>query len=112
MRECISMGMATMDAGKSIFFGRPLVEAARSESAQDCIGVSFGRSFNNYHPAYNRFFIPYMEHMKNNDKRTAYTCPVLLDLVTMLHFHNFCGKPQTSQIAPFISKLEHFRREN
>ena len=62
LRGCISTGMATMDAGKSIFFGRPLVEAARGEPAQDCIGVSFGRSFNNYHPAYNRFFIPYMEH--------------------------------------------------
>lgn len=79
LRGCISTGMATMDAGKSIFFGRPLVEAARGEPAQNCIGVSFGRNFNNYHPAYNRFFIPYMEHMKNNDKRTAYLSPMVLD---------------------------------
>lgn len=79
LRGCISTGMATMDAGKSIFFGRPLVEAARGEPAQDCVGVSFGRSFNNYHPAYNRYFIPYMEHMKKNDKRTAYLSPMVLD---------------------------------
>ncbi len=79
LRGCISTGMATMNIDKSIFFGRPLVEAARGEPAQNCIGVSFGRSFNNYHPAYNRYFIPYLGHMKENDKKTAYLSPAVLD---------------------------------
>ena len=79
LRGCISTGMATMDTGNSIFFGKPLVEAARGEPAQNCIGVSFGRSFNNYHPAYNRFFIPYMDHIKDGDKKAVYLSPMALD---------------------------------
>lgn len=51
LRGCISTGMATMNKHQSIFFGKPLVEAARGEPAQNAIGVAFGRSFNNYHPA-------------------------------------------------------------
>ena len=46
LRGCISTGMATMNQHDSIYFGRPLVEAARGETAQSCIGMAFGRSFN------------------------------------------------------------------
>ncbi len=33
LRGCISTGMATMNQHDSIYFGRPLVEAARGETA-------------------------------------------------------------------------------
>lgn len=79
IRGCISTGMATMDKHESIFFGRPLVEAARGEPAQNAIGVSFGRSFNNYHPVYNRYFIPYLQHIKAGDKRAEFLSPMVLD---------------------------------
>ena len=52
LRGCVSTGMATMDRHQAIYFGRPLVEAARGEQAQNAIGIAFGRSFNNYHPVY------------------------------------------------------------
>ena len=61
-------GMATMNQYDSIYFGRPLVEAARGETAQSCIGMAVGRSFNNYHPVYNRYFIPYLGHIKEYGK--------------------------------------------
>ena len=68
LRGCISTGMATMNQHDSIYFGRPLVEAARGEAAQSCIGMAVGRSFNNYHPVYNRYFIPYLGHIKEYGK--------------------------------------------
>lgn len=79
LRGCISTGMATMDKHQSIYFGRPLVEAARGEPAQNAIGVAFGRSFNNYHPVYNRYFIPYLGHIKENDSKGSFLSPMMLD---------------------------------
>lgn len=79
LRGCISTGMATMDKHQSIYFGRPLVEAARGESAQNAIGVAFGRSFNNYHPVYNRYFIPYLRHIKGSDNTAEFLSPMMLD---------------------------------
>lgn len=79
LRGCVSTGMATMDKNQSIYFGRPLVEAARGEPAQNSIGVAFGRSFNNYHPVYNRYFIPYLGHVKENDKKAEFLSPMMLD---------------------------------
>lgn len=79
LRGCISTGMATMNKNQSIFFGRPLVEAAKGEPAQNSIGVAFGKSFNNYHPIYNRYFIPYLRHIKEQDGRADFLSPMLLD---------------------------------
>jgi len=64
LRGCISTGLATMNPYKSIFLGKPLVEAARGESAQNSIGIAFGKSFNHSHPVYNNYFIPYLAHIK------------------------------------------------
>ena len=44
LRGCISTGIAMMDQYKSIYFGNPLVEAARGEPAQNTLGVAFGKS--------------------------------------------------------------------
>lgn len=79
LRGCISTGMAIMDKHQSIFFGTPLVEAARGEPAQNAIGIAFGRSFKNYHPVYNRYFIPYLEHIKPNDRKAEFLSPMMLD---------------------------------
>lgn len=79
LRGCISTGMATMNQYDSIFFGRPLVEAAKGETAQSCIGMAFGRSFNNYHPVYNRYFIPYLGHIKEYGKGVDSLSPMAVD---------------------------------
>ena len=79
LRGCISTGMATMNQHDSIYFGRPLVEAARGETAQSCIGMAFGRSFNNYHPVYNRYFIPYLGHIKEYGKGVRFLSPMAVD---------------------------------
>lgn len=79
LRGCISTGMAMMDQHKSIYFGSPLVEAARGEPAQNSLGIAFGKSFNNYHPVYNNYFIPYIGHIKENNNKSKYLSPIVVD---------------------------------
>lgn len=79
LRGCISTGMAVMDQHKSIYFGSPLVEAARGEPAQNSLGIAFGKSFNNYHPVYNNYFIPYTRHIKEENDKSKYLSPIVVD---------------------------------
>lgn len=77
LRGCISTGLAVMDSTKSIYLGSPIVEAARGETARNSLGISFGKSFNNSHPVYNDYFIPYFENIKEEKKK--YLSPMVLD---------------------------------
>lgn len=78
LRGCISTGLAIMDSYKSIYLGAPLVEVARGEAAQNSLGIAFGKSFNNSHPVYNDYFIPYTDHMKDNNRKN-FLSPMVLD---------------------------------
>ena len=64
LRGCISSGFATMDSNRAIYFGTPLVEAARGEPVRKSLGISFGKSFSNYHPVYNDYFIPFKDYFR------------------------------------------------
>ena len=77
LRGCISTGLAVMDSYKSIYLGSPLVEAARGETERSSLGISFGKSFNNSHPVYNDYFIPYLDDIKDDKKR--FLSPMMLD---------------------------------
>lgn len=78
LRGCISTGPAIMNRYKSVYIGAPLVEAARGETAQNALGIAFGKSFNNSHPVYNNYFIPYLDHIKDSEK-SEYLSPMMLD---------------------------------
>lgn len=77
LRGCIGTGLAIMDQDKSIYLGAPLVEVAKGEKAQNAVGIAFGKSFDNSHPVYNDYFIPYLDHIKEEKKR--YLSPMMLD---------------------------------
>lgn len=79
LRGVISSGLARMDPAQSIFFGAPLVEAGKGEPAQDAIGIGFGKSFLQYHPIYNSYFIPYSKHIKTEAPNRQYLCHAALD---------------------------------
>ncbi len=79
LRGCISTGLATMDKYNSIYIGKSLVEAAKGETAQNSLGIAFGKSFNNYHPVYNDYFIPYLGHIKENFGNSKFLSPMTLD---------------------------------
>ena len=102
LRGCISTGMATMNQEKSVYFGKPLVEAARGEPAQNAIGMAFGRSFANYHPVYSRYYIPYMGNVKENDKKAEFLSPMMLDWPRF--WRSYQGTREFS-IADCISKM-------
>lgn len=80
LRGCVSTGYAVMDKYKSIYLGTPLVEAARGEPARNSMGISFGKSFNNYHPIFNNYFIPYLDNIKEGEK-SKFLSPMVLDWV-------------------------------
>lgn len=77
LRGCVSTGLAVMDPYKSIYVGSPIVEAARGEPGRNSIGISFGKSFNNHHPVYNNYFIPYFDDIK--PEKSNYLSPMVLD---------------------------------
>ena len=79
LRGCISTGMAVMDQERSLFFGSPLVEATVGAATRQSMGVSFGRSFYNYHPVYHDYFIPWPVHLDGNSGGGAYLSPMVLD---------------------------------
>jgi hypothetical protein len=69
MRGCISFGDAIMDRDRGIFFGEPIIEAARGEQAQQWIGMAFGPSLNT--PAFSRLgdvrmVMPFEGHVKSD----------------------------------------------
>ena len=102
LRGCVATGMAVMNKEDSIFFGEPLVEAARGEPAQNAIGISYGRSFNNYHPIYNRYFIPYMKNIKENNAKAEFLSPMMLDWP---RFWRKKYASDTQTIEDYISKM-------
>ena len=79
LRGCISTGLATLDTNRSIFVGSPIVEAARGETEQNSIGFAYGKSFNNHHPVWNRYHIPYMKHKKDPTKENSCLSPMMVD---------------------------------
>jgi hypothetical protein len=73
LRGAISIGKAVMDKQSGIFIGEPIVEAARLESAQDWIGITFGNSVHSLPVDNNSFkfteiLFNYEKHMKPEKK--------------------------------------------
>ncbi|NOT52182.1 MAG: hypothetical protein HOP10_12990 [Chitinophagaceae bacterium] len=73
LRGAISIGRAVMDKQSGIFIGEPIVEAARLESAQDWIGITFGNSIHSLPVDNNSFkfteiLFNYEKHMKPEKK--------------------------------------------
>lgn len=79
LRGCIATGLAKMDINRSLFVGSPLIEVAKGELEQNSIGVAFGKSFNNYHPVWNRYHIPYSKHKKTPNEPNSNLSPMLVD---------------------------------
>lgn len=73
LRGAISIGKAVMDKQTGIFIGEPIVEAARLESSQDWIGITFGNSVHSLPVDNNSFkfteiLFNYEKHMKPEKK--------------------------------------------
>lgn len=80
LRGTIAVGEAILDSESHTYLGQPIIEAARTEGAQEWIGVSFGPSF--LVPEFNNGFylhtiLPYKSHYK--DKTSAYASGITVD---------------------------------
>lgn len=53
-----------------------MAEVAKGETAQNALGIAFGKSFNNSYPVYNDYFIPYLAHIK--DEKESKNCNILV----------------------------------
>jgi hypothetical protein len=80
VRGALAVGPAILDKGSGVYLGSPLVEAARMESAQRWLGVSFCNSFFEPHKYHftPELVIPYSEHFKPEEK-TKYAPGLVLD---------------------------------
>lgn len=80
LRGAIAVGEAVLEREGGVFLGDPLVEVARTERAQEWIGVSFGPSF--LQLEFNRGFylktvLPYKSQYK--DKTSEYATGIAID---------------------------------
>lgn len=67
MRGCVAFSNAIMDRKRGIFLGQAIIEAARGESAQSWVGVSFGPSLDTPDFSYLgdlRMVLPFEEQIK------------------------------------------------
>ena len=73
LRGAISMGDAVFNEEDRIFLGNPIVDAARLEKEQNCIGLSICNSYVEQED-HNTFFLPYSNHFKKDytDKKKEY----------------------------------------
>ncbi len=71
LRGCVSTGQAYFDEKNKIYIGKALVEAVSGESARRYMGIDFGISFNDFHPIYNKYFIPNPLKINKNEEHTS-----------------------------------------
>ncbi len=80
LRGSISVGPVKIDEEKSIFLGQPIIAAARAESVQKWIGITFSKTFNE-EPYCNGFkldcFLQYDKHLKKGGEKM--TIPLVID---------------------------------
>jgi len=74
LRGTMTVGQAILDVDSGTYLGHPIIEAARTETAQEWVGVSFGPSF--LAPDFNSGFylhtvLPYRSHYKDKDSPLA-----------------------------------------
>lgn len=64
LRGAISRGSAIMDEQNNIYLGKPLVEAARAEVAQNWLGIGLTSSFQETTLSETHLLLPYHDHIK------------------------------------------------
>lgn len=66
LRGAISRGTAIMDEDKKLYLGKPIVEAARAEGAQNWMGIALTHSCQEASVSEAWMLLPYTEHIKES----------------------------------------------
>lgn len=68
LRGSIAKGTAIMDEENKLYLGKPLAEAAKSESEQQWLGVGLTSSIEYSQLSEMKYLFPYQEHIKQNSE--------------------------------------------
>ena len=109
LRGCISTGIARMDKFQNLYIGKPLVEAAKGETARKSIGITYGKSFCHYHSIYHDYHIPYLANIKEEHGAARYLSPMAVDWPR--YWRNRTDFHQLS-IEDCINKMNHDERHS
>ena len=96
LRGAISMGEAIFNEDDRIFLGEPIVDAARLENKQNCIGVSVCNSYLEQND-HRKFYLPYNKQFKPDfkDSRKEYA----------LNWPLYWRTKRTSDLKTVVEKL-------
>lgn len=102
LRGAISRGTAIMNEEDKLYLGKPIVEAARAETAQNWLGIGLTSSCQKAALSEAWLLLPYDEHIKetfkNNNREPLFTNCVL-------DWPKYWRKTQSEDVISFIEKM-------
>lgn len=101
LRGTISVGTSIMDKKNHIFLGKPLAEAAITESHQKWLGIAIGKSIvdsiERFHPMDMEYLLPFCNHLKSSPD------PLLSDFV--LDWFTFWNNNEDIDVEKIIGSM-------
>lgn len=101
LRGAIAMGDAIFDEKNRIFLGQPMVDAARLENQQHCIGLALCSSYVKQFDHLN-FFLPYSGHLKEDGKGIGQEFAL-----NWPHYWNISRKGNIKDVIEEMAKKNH-----
>ena len=108
LRGAISRGLAIMDCDNNIYLGKPLVEAAKAEHAQNWLGIALTKSCQEATLSEVWALLPYEEHIK---KEKIYDCKKALFTNCVLDWPKYWRNTQEDDdIIKYINKMNRIKK--
>ena len=102
LRGAISRGTAIMNEEDKLYLGKPIVEAARAESAQNWVGVGLTASCQQASLSEAWLLLPYDGHIKDKIKNES---KEQLFNSCVLDWPKYWRKTQSDEVIPYIEKM-------
>lgn len=102
LRGAISRGTAIMNVEKNIFLGKPIVEAARAEAAQNWMGIGLTRSCQQAEISEAWLLLPYTDHIKATQTKNSKD---ILFTNCVLDWPKYWRNTQDNDVIPIIEKM-------
>lgn len=104
LRGAISRGVAIMDEDKKLYLGKPIVEAAEAEIAQNWMGISLTRSCQEASVSEAWLLLPYTDHIKEA-YRTRQENKDVLFTNCVLDWPKYWRQTQDGDVVKLIQKM-------
>lgn len=104
LRGAISRGTAIMNDDKKLYLGKPLVEAARAEAAQNWMGIALTRSCQEAALSEAWLLLPYTEHIKEEYIKKSKD---ILFTNCVLDWPKYWRNTQNEEVIPLIKRMNN-----